>query len=162
MAESKNNKSRLSKFSSRGEAPRGRGPLPHRNCTPVRLGHHRGPRPRAHFQSIKPLGLPSFLRILLPPPSSLPVFQHTLISPPRYLRLSCHSAKGTLVTDADIDMGYAMGRRGLLFPPATSEKATCGEAHRQARKRFGFNVGVACPMGYPASRQRGRGKVAST
>ena len=156
--ESKNNKSRLSKFSSRGEAPRGRGPLPHRNCTPVRLGHHRGPRPRAHFQSIKPLGLPSFAFFFPLPPPSLCFTQHTLISPPRYLRLSCHNAKGTLVTDMVHGYGLWEGEVCSSLPRATSEKATCGAAHKQARERFGFNVGVACPMGCPAPRQRGEGK----
>ena len=120
----------MSKFSSRGEDPRGRGPLPHRNCTPVRLGHHRGPRPRAHFQSIKPLGLPSFAFFFPLPPPSLCFTQHTLISPPRYLRLSCHNAKGTLVTD--MDMGYGKGRSAL---PSRARPPRRPHAARHTNKR---------------------------
>ena len=102
--------------------------------------------------------LPSFAFFFPLPPPSLCFTQHTLISPPRYLRLSCHNAKGTLVTDMVHGYGLWEGEVCSSLPRATSEKATCGAAHKQARERFGFNVGVACPMGCPAPRQRGEGK----
>ena len=88
------------------------------NCTPVRLGHHRGPRPRAHFQSIKPLGLPSFLRILLPPPSSLPVFHSAHIDLPSPISPSLMSQRQRHSCHGHGPWIWVMGRGGLLFPPA--------------------------------------------